>query len=169
MQSFICDLIWSVVTSQVRSKVIFIIWHSWHGRTKQPCQIETKPMTGMDRAWDTAKYPPAHLVTSFQVKVIQCPEVKKLKLIIFGLDGMMHIYRKGFFKIAKMTIEKLLKGPNRAKLRKRICQNYRIWHKKWLFWYSKWQNSAYFPDVYLKICTHIFLQLFFHIYSVSDN
>ena len=47
----------------------------------------------MDRVWDTSKYPPKTFVTLCQVKVIQGQEVKKVKFNIWGLGGVMHVFR----------------------------------------------------------------------------
>ena len=50
----------------------------------------------MDRVWDTSKYPPKPFVTLCQIKVIQGQEIEKVKLIIVGLGGVMHVFRSDF-------------------------------------------------------------------------
>ena len=50
----------------------------------------------MDRVCDTSKYPPKPFVTLCKVKVIQGHEVKKVKFKIFGLGGVIHLFRPDF-------------------------------------------------------------------------
>ena len=47
----------------------------------------------MDRVWDTSEYPPKSFVALYQVNVIQCHEVKKIKFKIIGSGGVIRVFR----------------------------------------------------------------------------
>ena len=55
----------------------------------------------MDRVWDTYKYHPKITEITFQAKVIQGHEVKKVKLKILGLGGVIHGVMSVFVRNAK--------------------------------------------------------------------
>ena len=55
----------------------------------------------MDRVWDTPKYPPKPFVTLCKVKIIQGHEVKKVKFIILGFRGVIHVFRSDFLQEPK--------------------------------------------------------------------
>ena len=50
----------------------------------------------MDRIWDASMYPTKPFVTLRQIKVIQCHKVKKVKLKVLSLGGMMHVFSSDF-------------------------------------------------------------------------
>ena len=95
------SFVWrSLMTSQVRSKVIFVtISHRWLGWAEQRYQVEIKPMKRRGSP------PVIHLSTLLSVwwpRVKSCSSdvtrPKKVKMWILCLDGVIHVFRADFRK-----------------------------------------------------------------------
>ena len=72
----------------------------------------------MNRVQDTEKYHPKLLVSTFQVKVIQGHEVKKVNPKLLGFGGVIHVLGQVVVKNAKNSLRTLSERLNSVKILK---------------------------------------------------